>query len=54
MSMYKIRFSFILDTDECAGDNVCPGGTCINLQGDYSCACADGYKQVDDKTCVGK
>ncbi|XP_034211327.1 putative wall-associated receptor kinase-like 16 [Prunus dulcis] len=42
------------DTDECKDSNPCPIGTCINLLGNYSCKCPEGYKNdvMDEKKCI--
>ena len=33
-----------IDIDECAVDNICGNGDCINNQGSYSCLCHEGYQ----------
>lgn len=45
---------YLSDTDECKDSNPCPIGTCINLLGNYSCKCPEGYKNdvMDEKKCI--
>ncbi|XP_072037591.1 uncharacterized protein [Amphiura filiformis] len=41
-----------LDTDECSEDDeLCAGGECINLLGNYRCECPKGYFLTPDKKC---
>ena len=48
-------FPAFLDKDECAIGNICGNGTCTNIPGSYSCACANGYEKAPDNPgCVGK
>ena len=50
------RFSFLVDVDECGGDNKCSSGAeCVNTNGSYICECAAGYRLLaDQRTCEGK
>lgn len=44
------------DIDECENNpDICDGGQCTNIPGEYRCLCYDGFMvSVDMKTCVGK
>lgn len=47
---------FFLDIDECENNpDICDGGQCTNIPGEYHCLCYDGFMaSVDMKTCIGK
>lgn len=47
---------FSADIDECEDNpNICDGGQCTNIPGEYRCLCYDGFMASEDmKTCVGK
>lgn len=46
----------ITDVDECSTiAGICPGGTCVNNGGSFSCECNEGFKVTSDgKDCIGK
>lgn len=45
-----------VDIDECEDNpNICDGGQCTNIPGEYRCLCYDGFMASEDmKTCIGK
>lgn len=47
---------FYLDIDECeTNPNICDGGQCTNIPGEYRCLCYDGYMaSLDMKSCLGQ
>ena len=50
---------FLIDKNECAGDNQCKnqvGATCINEIGSYQCKCKKGFqsRSSNNKICDGK
>jgi len=50
-------FCFSLpDIDECENNpDICDGGQCTNIPGEYRCLCYDGFMaSMDMKTCIGK
>lgn len=49
-----LRFLFS-DIDECdSNPDICDGGQCINIPGEYRCLCYDGFMaSVDMKICIG-
>ena len=51
-----VLFSFLVDVDECGGDNKCStGAECVNTNGSYICECAAGHRLLaDQRTCEGK
>lgn len=44
------------DIDECENNpDVCDGGQCTNIPGEYRCLCYDGFMaSMDMKTCIGE
>jgi len=48
--------TFISDIDECENNpDICDGGQCSNIPGEYRCLCYDGFMaSMDMKTCIGK
>lgn len=52
---FTIYYSF-LDIDECEDNpDICDGGQCTNIPGEYRCLCFDGFMaSIDMKTCIGK
>lgn len=45
-----------LDIDECEDNpDICDGGQCTNIPGEYRCLCFDGFMaSLDMKTCIGE
>jgi hypothetical protein len=43
------------DIDECENNpDICDGGQCTNIPGEYRCLCYDGFMaSMDMKTCIG-
>lgn len=52
----RTSFTFISDIDECENNpDICDGGQCTNIPGEYRCLCYDGFMaSMDMKTCIGK
>lgn len=52
----RICHFFLTDIDECEDNhNICDGGQCTNIPGEYRCLCYDGFMTSDDmKSCLGK
>lgn len=59
---YSKPVSFLLnanllssDIDECENNpDICDGGQCTNIPGEYRCLCYDGFMaSMDMKTCIG-
>ncbi|PIO34909.1 hypothetical protein AB205_0047290, partial [Aquarana catesbeiana] len=50
---FTIYYSF-LDIDECEDNpDICDGGQCTNIPGEYRCLCFDGFMaSIDMKTCI--
>uniref|UniRef100_A0A8C9EQH9 Fibrillin 3 n=1 Tax=Pavo cristatus TaxID=9049 RepID=A0A8C9EQH9_PAVCR len=48
------QISFFLDIDECEDNpDICDGGQCTNIPGEYRCLCFDGFMaSLDMKTCI--
>lgn len=48
--------SLSLDIDECEDNpDICDGGQCTNIPGEYRCLCFDGFMaSLDMKTCIGE
>lgn len=46
----------LLDIDECEeSPDICDGGQCTNIPGEYRCLCYDGFMaSMDMRTCIGK
>lgn len=43
------------DVDECSLNTaICGAGTCMNLEGNYTCLCPDGHMLMPDRNCMGK
>lgn len=44
------------DIDECEETpDICDGGQCTNIPGEYRCLCYDGFMaSMDMRTCVGE
>lgn len=55
---YVVVFFFFpsSDIDECENNpDICDGGQCTNIPGEYRCLCYDGFMvSIDMKACVGK
>ena len=50
----NLFLSFYSDVNECIEPSTCgQWGTCVNLEGSYSCECPDGFKLNEDKICEG-
>lgn len=47
---------FLLDIDECEETpDICDGGQCTNIPGEYRCLCYDGFMaSMDMRTCIGE
>lgn len=45
-----------LDIDECEETpDICDGGQCTNIPGEYRCLCYDGFMaSMDMRTCIGE
>ena len=45
----------VSDIDECANEDMCMYGTCINKPGGYECRCDEQYELIPSGTgCVGQ
>lgn len=44
------------DIDECGNTNACGdvNKICQNTFGSYTCGCRNGYRQIENSTCIGK
>lgn len=56
VTLLSAVFYSLSDVDECENNpDICDGGQCTNIPGEYRCFCYDGFMvSVDMKTCVGK
>lgn len=53
---FSFDFDFVSsDIDECENNpDICDGGQCTNIPGEYRCLCYDGFMaSMDMKTCIG-
>ena len=53
---FSFGFDFVSsDIDECENNpDICDGGQCTNIPGEYRCLCYDGFMaSMDMKTCIG-
>lgn len=50
------RLPVLSDIDECEETpDICDGGQCSNIPGDYRCLCFDGFMaSMDMRTCIGE
>lgn len=50
------RLPVLSDIDECEETpDICDGGQCSNIPGDYRCLCFDGFMaSMDMRTCIGR
>lgn len=46
----------VLDIDECEETpDICDGGQCTNIPGEYRCLCYDGFMaSINMRTCIGE
>ena len=46
----------LVDIDECEDSpDICDGGQCTNIPGEYRCLCYDGFMaSMDMRTCIGE
>ena len=43
------------DIDECSLNTaICGAGTCLNIEGNYTCVCPEGHMLMPDRNCMGK
>lgn len=56
MSLLRQQSPLSLDIDECEDNpDICDGGQCTNIPGEYRCLCFDGFMaSLDMKTCIGE
>lgn len=49
-------FALLPDIDECEETpDICDGGQCSNIPGEYRCLCYDGFMaSMDMRTCIGE
>lgn len=54
LSLFNANF-LSSDIDECENNpDICDGGQCTNIPGEYRCLCYDGFMaSMDMKTCIG-
>ena len=53
--LVNVLFCLPPDIDECEDSpDICDGGQCTNIPGEYQCLCFDGFMSSEDmKTCLG-
>lgn len=55
-NVFTLSMVSSLDIDECEDNpDICDGGQCTNIPGEYRCLCFDGFMaSLDMKTCIGE
>lgn len=53
---WNVFLLFMSDIDECEETpDICDGGQCTNIPGEYHCLCYDGFMaSMDMRTCIGE